>query len=50
MEPSDQTKVAILGAGRGGRALVDLLHHVPSIKIVGIADRNPAGTRTGTRT
>ena len=42
MEPSDQTKVAILGAGRGGRALVDLLHHVPSIKIVGIADRNPA--------
>jgi len=42
MEPSDQTKIAILGAGRGGRALVDLLHHVPSIKIVGIADRNPA--------
>lgn len=42
MESSDHTKVAILGAGRGGRALVDLLHHVPSIKIVGIADRNPA--------
>ena len=42
MEHSDHTKVAILGAGRGGRALVDLLHHVPSIKIVGIADRNPA--------
>jgi len=42
MESSDRTKVAILGAGRGGRALVDLLHHVPSIKIVGIADRNPA--------
>jgi signal transduction histidine kinase len=42
MEPSGQTKIAILGAGRGGRALVDLLHHIPSIKIVGIADRNPA--------
>jgi signal transduction histidine kinase len=42
MEHSDHTKVAILGAGRGGRALVDLLHHIPSIKIVGIADRNPA--------
>jgi two-component system NtrC family sensor kinase len=42
MEPSDRTKVAILGAGRGGRALLDLLHHIPSIEIVGIADRNPA--------
>jgi len=42
MERSDQTKVAILGAGRGGRALLDLLHHIPSIEIVGIADRNPA--------
>jgi two-component system, NtrC family, sensor kinase len=41
MERSDQTKVAILGAGRGGRALLDLLHHIPSIEIVGIADRNP---------
>ena len=41
MERSDQTKVAILGAGRGGRALLDLLHHFPSIEIVGIADRNP---------
>ena len=42
MEHSDRTKVAILGAGRGGRALLDLLHHIPSIEIVGIADRNPA--------
>src|SRR6185295_11260934 len=41
MENSDQTRVAILGAGRGGRALLDLLHHIPSIEIVGIADRNP---------
>ena len=42
MEPSDRTKIAILGAGRGGRELLDLLHHIPSIEIVGIADRNPA--------
>ena len=41
MERSDHTKVAILGAGRGGRALLDLLHHIPSIEIVGIADRDP---------
>lgn len=42
MERSDQTRVAILGAGRGGRALLDLLHQIPSIKIVGITDRDPA--------
>lgn len=42
MEHSDPTKVAILGAGRGGRALLDLLHQIPSIEIVGIADRDPA--------
>lgn len=42
MESSDHTKVAILGAGRGGRALLDLLHQIPSIEIVGIADRDPA--------
>ena len=42
MEISDHTKVAILGAGRDGLALLDLLHHIPSIEIVGITDRNPA--------
>lgn len=42
MEHSDPTKVAILGAGRGGHALLDLLHQIPSIEIVGIADRDPA--------
>ena len=42
MEHSDPTKVAILGAGRGGRALLDLLHQLPSIEIVGITDRDPA--------
>ncbi len=34
------TKVAILGAGRGGSALLDLLHQIPSIDIVGIMDRD----------
>ncbi len=34
------TKVAILGAGRGGTALLDLLHQLPSIEIVGIVDRD----------
>src|SRR4029077_4415340 len=42
MERSDPTKVAILGAGRGGRALLELLHQIPSIQIVGIADCDPA--------
>jgi two-component system NtrC family sensor kinase len=42
MESSDLTKVAILGAGRGGHALLDLLYHIPSIEIVGIADHDPA--------
>jgi two-component system, NtrC family, sensor kinase len=38
MDRSARTKVAILGAGRGGHALLDLLHHIPSIEIVGIVD------------
>jgi two-component system, NtrC family, sensor kinase len=41
MERCDPTKIAILGAGRGGRALLALLHQIPSIEIVGIADRDP---------
>ena len=35
------TKVAILGAGRGGTALLDLLHLIPSMEIIGISDRDP---------
>lgn len=35
------TKVAILGAGRGGTALLDLLHQIRTIEIVGITDRDP---------
>ncbi|MDF0643100.1 MAG: ATP-binding protein [Nitrospira sp.] len=32
------TKVVILGAGRGGIALLDLLYQIPSIEIIGITD------------
>lgn len=41
MDNVPRTKVAIVGAGRGGRALLDLFHQIPSIEIVGIADRDP---------
>jgi signal transduction histidine kinase len=35
------TKVAILGGGRGGTALLDLLSQIPGIEILGIADKDP---------
>lgn len=35
------TKVAIIGGGRGGTALVEILHKDPLVKVVGIADLNP---------
>jgi len=35
------TKIAILGAGRGGTALLDLLYQIPAIEIIGITDCNP---------
>jgi signal transduction histidine kinase len=41
MASQPPAKVAILGAGRGGTALLDLLHQIRSIEIVGIADQNP---------
>lgn len=34
-------RVAIIGAGRGGTALLDGLHQISTIEIVGIADRAP---------
>lgn len=33
--------IAILGAGKGGCALLDLLNNLPDIHIVGITDKNP---------
>jgi len=34
-------RLAIVGAGRGGRALVELLFNDPTVRIVGVADLNP---------
>jgi signal transduction histidine kinase len=36
------TKIAIVGAGKGGIAILELLHQIPDVEIVGIADKNPA--------
>ncbi len=33
--------VAIIGAGRGGTALLDVLHQISTIKVVGVVDKNP---------
>lgn len=41
MASQPPAKVAILGAGRGGTALLDLLHQIRTIEIIGIADQNP---------
>ncbi len=35
------SKVAIVGAGKGGIALLEMLHQIPDIEIVGIADKDP---------
>lgn len=35
------TKVAIVGAGKGGIALLELLHQIPDVEIVGITDKDP---------
>ncbi|MDH4153865.1 MAG: ATP-binding protein [Nitrospira sp.] len=35
-------KVAIIGAGRGGTALLDALHQIGTIGVVGIVDINPS--------
>ncbi|HLB01855.1 MAG TPA: histidine kinase [Nitrospiria bacterium] len=40
-------KVAIIGAGRGGTSLIDILHNDPFVKIIGVAeiDRNAPGIK-----
>lgn len=35
------TKIAILGGGKGGNALLSLFSHLPGIEIVGITDKDP---------
>jgi transcriptional regulator with PAS, ATPase and Fis domain len=34
------TRVILIGAGRGGRTLLELFHRDPSVEIVGVADRD----------
>jgi CheY-like chemotaxis protein len=36
------TKIAILGGGKGGNALLSLFSHLPGIEIVGITDKDPS--------
>ena len=38
---ANSTRIAIIGAGKGGTALLELLHQIPDVDIVGIADRDP---------
>ncbi len=35
------TRVVLIGAGRGGTALIEILHKDPLVKIIGIADIDP---------
>ncbi|NGZ98536.1 MAG: hypothetical protein CV089_20850 [Nitrospira sp. WS110] len=35
-------RVAIIGAGRGGTALLEVLHQIPTIDIVGMTDKDPS--------
>ena len=39
---SSPIRVAIVGAGRGGTALLDVLHQIGTIAIVGITDKDPS--------
>jgi len=38
----DRTTIVILGAGKGGTALLELLTHLPGVEIAGIADQDPS--------
>ena len=40
-EQTQPVRLAIIGAGKGGTALLGLLHDDPSVKIIGVADTNP---------
>ena len=41
MGSSDQIRVIILGAGKGGTSLLELLRQLPHVEIVGITDKDP---------
>lgn len=34
------TRIILIGAGTGGRALVELFHHDPNVEILGVADKD----------
>jgi len=34
------TRMILIGAGRGGRALVELFHKDPTVEVVGVADKD----------
>ncbi len=40
MNNSDKTSIVILGAGKGGTALLELFNRLPSVEVVGIADQD----------
>jgi CheY-like chemotaxis protein len=40
-DSSPRMKLAILGAGKGGYALLEMFSHIPEVKIIGIADKDP---------
>ena len=41
MDTRSRIRVIILGGGKGGSVVLDLLFHLPHIHIVGVADTNP---------
>ncbi|MGE3154056.1 MAG: sensor histidine kinase [Nitrospiraceae bacterium] len=38
----EQMKIAILGAGKGGSRLLEVLSQLPGVEICGVADKNPS--------
>jgi CheY-like chemotaxis protein len=41
VKQTERSNVVILGAGKGGQALLELLSHLPQFNLIGIADKNP---------
>jgi signal transduction histidine kinase len=41
MTPGESINVVILGAGKGGAALLDLFARSPGVEVVGVADKDP---------
>ncbi len=46
-ETTEHLNIAILGAGRGGSALLEILRRLPRIDILGIADKDPQAPALG---